>query len=314
VYRLFTATAQSIRVIVGRLAERALGEYGMASIVVAEDDTDIAQLLATVLSNAGHSVRTAPTGPVALDMISEAGPDLIILDHHMPGMSGLDVAGRLRGDATTASIPLIMLSAAAPAAARGLCDVTISKPVRPKHVVEAANELLAARGEHPQHDAAHQLVDVERLLAVSDYLTRPAHADILDAFAEKLTTLTGVPAAAITLVLNDSVVVAGSHGMPRWVREAGGVPVEWSPDTIVVAEDVPVLISDSAADEEYATSPLFSVSGVRSYASVPLNSAEGHVVGTLCVMDEEPGTCTEDTVQILHSQRAKALMMLARAG
>jgi CheY-like chemotaxis protein len=289
----------------------------MASILVAEDDTDIAQLLATVLSDAGHTVRTAPTGRAALDMVGEAGPDLIILDHHMPGMSGLDVAGRLRDDAATASIPLIMLSAAAPAAARGLCDVTISKPVRPKHVVEAANELLAARSNgdaSERQDAAHQLVDVERLLAVSDYLTRPAHADALDAFAERLTELTGVPAAAITLVLNDSVVVTGSHGMPRWVREAGGVPVEWSPDTVVVAEDVPVLIGDSAADGEYATSPLFSVSGVRSYASVPLNSAEGHVVGTLCVMDETPGTCTEDTVQILHSQRAQALVLLARAG
>jgi CheY-like chemotaxis protein len=285
----------------------------MASIVVAEDDTDIAQLLSTVLSNAGHTVRTAPSGAAALDMVNEVGPDLVILDHHMPGMSGLDVAGRLRGDAATATIPLIMLSAAAPAAARGLCDVTISKPVRPKHVVDATNELLAATGGQ-QHDAAHQLVDVERLLAVSDYLTRPARAEALDAFAEKLTELTGAPAAAITLVLNDSVVVAGSHGMPRWVRESGGVPVEWSPDTVVVAEDVPVLISDSTADEEYADSPLFSVSGVRSYASVPLNSAEGHVVGTLCVMDETPGTCTEDTVQILHSQRAQALVLLARAG
>ncbi|GAA4925133.1 response regulator [Actinoplanes utahensis] len=291
----------------------------MASIVVAEDDTDIAQLLDTVLSNAGHTVRTAPTGPAALDMIAEAGPDLVILDHHMPGMSGLDVATRLRGEAATADIPVIMLSAAAPAAARGLCDVTISKPVRPKHVVEAANELLASRNgsepaEHPPPDAAAQLVDVERLLAVSDFLTRPAHAEALDSFAERLTELTGAPTAAITLVLNDSVVVAGSHGMPRWVREAGGVPVEWSPDTIVVAEDVPVLIGDSSADEEYAASPLFAVSGVRSYASVPLNSAEGHVVGTLCVMDETPGTCTEDTVQILHSQRAHALVLLARAG
>ena len=287
----------------------------MASIVVAEDDTDIAELLATVLSNAGHTVHTAPTGPAALDMINETGPDLIILDHHMPGMSGLDVAGRLRQEASTASIPLIMLSAAAPAAARGLCDVTISKPVRPKHVVDAANDLLAARstGVSPEHDAAHHLVDVQRLLAVSDYLTRPSRTAALDAFAEQLTRLTGVPAAAITLVLNDSVVVAGSHGMPQWVGESGGVPAEWSPDTIVVAEDVPVLISDSTADEEYATSPLFSVSGVRSYASVPLNSAGGHVVGTLCVMDEKPGTCTEDTVQKLHSRRAEALALLARA-
>ncbi|HWS31534.1 MAG TPA: response regulator [Actinoplanes sp.] len=286
----------------------------MASIVVAEDDSDIASLLSTVLSNAGHTVLTAESGQAALDMISEAGPDLVILDHHMPGLTGLDVAGRLRGAEATAGIPVIMLSAAAPAAARGLCDVTISKPVRPRQVLEAAEELLAARIDgaiepHPNH-----LVDVNRLLAVSDYLTRPAHADALDAFAERLCEMTGVPSAAITLVLNDSVVVAGSHGMPKWVREAGGVPVEWSPDTIVVAEDVPVLIGDSTADAEYATSPLFSVSGVRSYASVPLNSAEGHVVGTLCVMDEKADTCTEDTVQILHSQRAQALVLLARAG
>ncbi|MEV6299698.1 response regulator [Actinoplanes sp. NPDC051861] len=289
----------------------------MASIVVAEDDTDIAELLATVLSKEGHTVHTAPTGAAALETITRTPPDLIILDHHMPGMSGLDVAGRLRAEGATADIPVIMLSAAAPAAARGLVDVTISKPVRPKHLVDAATELLAARraGEVPAaHDASTQLVDVERLLAVSDFLARPAHGANLDAFAEELTRVTGVPMAAITLVLNDSVVVAGSYGLPRWVTEAGGVPVEWSPDTIVVAEDVPVLISDSRADEEYADTPLFSVSGVRSYASVPLNSPEGHVVGALCVMDDKPGTCTEDTVQTLHSQRAQALGLLSRAG
>ncbi|WP_430783074.1 response regulator [Actinoplanes sp. G11-F43] len=286
----------------------------MASIVVAEDDSDIASLLSTVLSNAGHAVRTAHSGQDALDMIAEAGPDLVIVDHHMPGLSGLDVAGRLRGAEATAGIPVIMLSAAAPAAARGLCDVTISKPVRPRHVLEAADALLAARLDGVPAAGTNHLVDVDRLLAVSDYLTRPAHAEALDAFAERLAELTGAPMAAITLMLNDSVVVAGSHGMPRWVREAGGVPAEWSPDTVVVAEDVPVLIGDSAVDGEYATSPLFSVSGVRSYASVPLNSTEGHVVGTLCVLDEKPGTCTEDTVQILHSQRAQALVLLARAG
>ncbi|WP_229073078.1 response regulator [Actinoplanes sp. DH11] len=288
----------------------------MASIVVAEDDTDIAELLATVLSNEGHSVRTALTGMKALEVIAESRPDLIILDHHMPGLSGLDVAERVRADEATKAIPVIMLSAAAPAAARGLVDVTISKPVRPRHVVDAANELLAARGsgEQAASGGATQLVDVERLLAVSDLLTRPAQAAALDRFAEELCRLTGAPMAAIMLVLNDSVVVAGSHGLPTWVQEAGGVPVEWSPDTIVVAEDVPVLIGDSATSEEYANTPLFAVSGIRSYASVPLNSTEGHVVGTLCVMDDKPGTCTEDTVQVLHSQRAAAVNLLSRAG
>ncbi len=285
----------------------------MASIVIAEDDRDIAELLKTVLSSAGYSVETAPNGEAALDLIGRSAPDLVILDHHMPGMTGLEVADRLRAEERTATIPVIMLSAATPAAARHLCDVTISKPVRPKHLLEAAGELLAARDAHP--GTAAQLADVPRLLAVSDFLTRPAHtAGGLDAFAERLAALTGRPTAAITLVLNDSVVVAGSYGLPTWVQEAGGVPAEWSPDAIVVAEDVPVLIGDSRESDEYSSTPLFAVSGIRSYASVPLHSPEGHVVGTLCVMDEAPGTCTEDTVQILHSQRSSALSLLSPAG
>lgn len=284
----------------------------MASIVIAEDDRDIAELLKTVLSNAGHAVATASNGEAALDLIGRTAPDLVILDHHMPGMSGIEVAGHLRAAEGTATIPVIMLSAATPAAARGLCDVTISKPVRPKHLLEAATELLAERDSQP--DQAAQLSDVPRLLAVSDFLNRPTHDAGLDAFAERLAALAGTPTGAITLMLNDSVVVAGSYGLPKWVREAGGVPAEWSPDTIVVAEDVPVLISDSRESDEYADTPLFAVSGVRSYASVPLHSPEGHVVGTLCVMDERPGTCTEDTVQILHSQRNAALGLLAPAG
>ncbi|BCJ44769.1 hypothetical protein GCM10010168_15820 [Actinoplanes ianthinogenes] len=291
----------------------------MASIVIAEDDRDIAELLTTVMNSAGHTVRIAPDGAAALDVIGSTTPDLVILDHHMPGMSGLEVADRLRSDPATAGLPVIMMSAATPAAARQLCDVTISKPVRPKHLVEAVNELLAAypAGEHPpvaHPDAAAHLADVPRLLAVSDFLTRPARAAGLDAFAERLAVLTGTPTAAVTLMLNDTVVVAGSYGLPTWVREAGGVPAEWSPDAIVVAEDVPVLIADSRESEEYASSPLFAVSGIRSYASVPLHSPEGHIVGTLCVMDEKPGTCTEDTVQILHSQRAAALGLLSPAG
>ncbi|WP_433828719.1 response regulator [Actinoplanes sp. CA-015351] len=291
----------------------------MASIVVAEDDTDVAELLATVLGNEGHAVRTAFTGLDALTVIAETLPDLIILDHHMPELSGLEVAERLRASELTAAIPVIMLSAAAPAGARGLVDVTISKPVRPKHLLDAMRDLLAAR--QAVADVAKHLVDVDRLLAVSGYLTRPghpdelnAHAAELDGFAEELARLTGAPMAAITLVLNDSVSLAGSFGLPAWVQEAGGVPVEWSPDTIVVAEDVPVLIPDShTSRERLAATPLFSISGIRSYASVPLNSSEGHVVGTLCVMDDKPGTCTEDTVQMLHSRRAPALALLSRA-
>ena len=86
----------------------------MAVIVTAEDDIDVADMLTTTLSRAGHQVHPVGTGPRALQMVAQFHPDLVILDHAMPGMTGLDVARRLRADSLTASTPLLMFSAAAP--------------------------------------------------------------------------------------------------------------------------------------------------------------------------------------------------------
>lgn len=82
----------------------------MRTILVADDDRDIVELLKYNLEKDGFSVLTARTGAEALDRAGQM-PDLIILDVMMPEPNGWEVVRRLRSAVKTASIPVIFLTA-----------------------------------------------------------------------------------------------------------------------------------------------------------------------------------------------------------
>jgi CheY-like chemotaxis protein len=65
-------------------------------ILVSDDEPDIRDFIGHVLQRAGHDVTVVGDGAEALAHASEAAFDLLILDNHMPGMTGLEVAGQLR--------------------------------------------------------------------------------------------------------------------------------------------------------------------------------------------------------------------------
>ena len=79
-------------------------------ILVVEDEPDIRHLLRHYLQRAGYEVITASTGAAAFQVARTAQPDLITLDMQLPDSSGLTVLERLKSDATTASIPVLILS------------------------------------------------------------------------------------------------------------------------------------------------------------------------------------------------------------
>jgi diguanylate cyclase (GGDEF)-like protein len=82
-------------------------------ILVVEDDVNLRTMLQLQLERAGYRVRTAESGEEGLRAISEEMPDLVLLDVIMPGMDGYEVCRRIKGDMTTASIPVIMLTSRA---------------------------------------------------------------------------------------------------------------------------------------------------------------------------------------------------------
>jgi DNA-binding response OmpR family regulator len=145
----------------------------MSRVLVVEDDTDIADLVAHCLKKAGHTVETASSGTAALRRVKESPPDLILLDLMLPGMDGLLVCQALRGDPATAAIPIIMLTARGDEAERvtGLevgADDYVTKPFSPRELAARVAALLRRIQRAPASAAEVRftygplVIDVER--------------------------------------------------------------------------------------------------------------------------------------------------------
>jgi diguanylate cyclase (GGDEF)-like protein len=83
------------------------------TILVVDDDPDIARFVEVNLRSAGYEVSVAGDGEEALERASEIRPDLVLLDVMMPRLDGFEVAQRLRKNPQTANTSIIMLTAKA---------------------------------------------------------------------------------------------------------------------------------------------------------------------------------------------------------
>jgi len=81
------------------------------SILIVEDEADIAELVTYNLQREGYNVAAVASGEEGLSRATREPPDLVLLDLMLPGLDGLEVCRRLRADARTASTPIIMVTA-----------------------------------------------------------------------------------------------------------------------------------------------------------------------------------------------------------
>jgi DNA-binding response OmpR family regulator len=117
------------------------------TILVAEDDPDIAQLIARYLHKAGWTPHVSASGRDALTYAREHAVDLAILDVMLPGMSGLELCRVLRSDPATANLPIIIVTARAEETDRimGLdlgADDYLAKPFSPNELVARIRALM----------------------------------------------------------------------------------------------------------------------------------------------------------------------------
>ena len=120
------------------------------TVLVADDDEDILQLVSFRLERAGYTVVTAPDGPEALAAARQHLPDLAVLDVMMPGLNGYEVTRQLRADPATAAIPVILLTARVQEAdvSRGFeagADDYLRKPFSPQELRSRVQAILARR-------------------------------------------------------------------------------------------------------------------------------------------------------------------------
>ncbi|MCX7854593.1 MAG: response regulator [Anaerolineae bacterium] len=116
-------------------------------ILIVEDDLESLKLIGLMLQSRGYQIVAAQSGPQALNKVVSESPDLILLDVMMPGMDGYEVARRLRADARTAAIPIIMLTARGQvtdkvAGFEAGADEYLVKPVHPAELVTRIESLL----------------------------------------------------------------------------------------------------------------------------------------------------------------------------
>jgi CheY-like chemotaxis protein len=119
-----------------------------ARILLVDDDPDHVEMYRLALEYGGFVVSTAATGGEALTRAREESPDLIVLDLRLPDINGFDVCARLKEHPQTASIPVLLLTAAVTptlpreAAAAG-CAGFLFKPCYPDQLIASIREILA---------------------------------------------------------------------------------------------------------------------------------------------------------------------------
>ena len=123
----------------------------MPEILIVDDSVSVRKALEITFRNHALDSRSAASGEQALDMLDEAAAacDLLMVDVIMPGMSGLELCTRLKADARSAHLPVILMSGnvddeiRAQAREAGASGV-LRKPFRSEELIPLVHEVLAA--------------------------------------------------------------------------------------------------------------------------------------------------------------------------
>lgn len=114
-------------------------------VYILEDDADISELIAYILSDAGYHVEECNTVSRFNELVSQRLPDLFILDILLPDGNGLDICKQLRNDKHTAVIPVLMMSAnktKGEIEAAGCANNFIAKPFNIDHFRQQVDQCV----------------------------------------------------------------------------------------------------------------------------------------------------------------------------
>ena len=123
----------------------------MSKVLVVDDEPDVRLMLRMALQMAAHDVAEAECGQAAVDLLNEADYDAIVLDIHLPDISGWDVLKRIRNSPTRGATPVVIVTA----------DVSQGSPGRIEEVDDTYSSLM------------YKPMDPEALVSQIDEALRP---------------------------------------------------------------------------------------------------------------------------------------------
>jgi GAF domain-containing protein len=164
-----------------------------------------------------------------------------------------------------------------------------------------------------ERDLFERLGRPARIRQIAGYdLFNPAMRARLDALATRAATRLEAPVSLISILLDSAQLILGGHGVSGWVAQSQGLPAEWSLCARTVLNGKPSFcVSDSSTDAACANSPMLALTGLHSYAGVPLTDDSGQVLGAHCVLDTKPRVFTDDEVAVLTAGAEEAREILA---
>jgi diguanylate cyclase (GGDEF)-like protein len=242
-----------------------VSDDGADRILVVDDDPDIARFLQMALKMEGFEVRTASDGLEALETVRTWQPDLLLVDLMMPGINGIDVTRRLRANAMTTALPVIMLTAKGQTADKVLgldagADDYIVKPFDTMELVARVRGTLRRNQEFREVSPLTGLPGNNRILREIDDRLK-----IGDRFAVCYCDIDNFKAVndAYGFARGDEFIVTLARKLVLAVSEIGPPPaflghiggddfvVICSPDLILPLTDRAVTEFEAAADALY---------------------------------------------------------------
>ena len=118
-------------------------------VLIVDDEFGLAEVVAEMLQERGFEVALAINGQIALEIIGEQVPDLLLLDCMMPILDGAGVVRALRADPRTAGLPIILMTAlphVVPPEVEATACALLKKPFSPAELFAAIERCLDGRG------------------------------------------------------------------------------------------------------------------------------------------------------------------------
>lgn len=178
---------------------------GEPRVLVVDDLEQNVRLLDAVLSSNGYQVASASSGPEALERVKEEVPDIVLLDIQMPGMNGYEVCRRLREDASTQFLPVVMVTSSDQEvrvnAIEAGADDFIIKPFNKQELLARVRSLVRIKRYHDTIEAqtaeladwnqtlegrvAEQVEELEKMNRLRRFLS-PTLAEVILSEGEEL--------------------------------------------------------------------------------------------------------------------------------
>ena len=119
----------------------------MSTVLIVEDNEKNMKLARDVLQAKGYRTLEAVTGEEGVKLARERLPDLVLMDIQLPGISGIEAFRQIRGDASTAGIPVVALTASVTPTDRSAInaagfDAFVSKPISLREFLDTVKRLV----------------------------------------------------------------------------------------------------------------------------------------------------------------------------